>query len=287
MHWAKFNDAADDALRSSKNSENPMYGLNVSDKYMFKQVAHISKYGMRFFFVDTTLMENKLISEDIKQYFVPPYDEFVVLYESLAFIKKELLEENERLTKRKQMFILNVKCITSDDKNHIKFFLAETALFNRDEIRWCPPSLYGLIDIPLDAPGLIMHPRYIGKEKLSDNEREEAGFQFSISVTVLMNFLIMLSLNNVTTEQVKVPEKLNKSRTIKGKVPLLDYHVLNVDGKRWDSKRDDESDGEYGVRSHMRRGHIRKIQSGRFVWVSACFVHGSIPGFVDKEYAVK
>lgn len=99
----------------------------------------------------------------------------------------------------------------------------------------------------------------------------------------------MLSLSNVQSVQVEpppVPEKVQRKRQRTGKLPLYSYHVLEVGGEKWDSFGADDGDGQ-GFRSHLRRGHIRRLGDSRKVWVRSCFVHGRIPGFVDKDYNVR
>lgn len=94
----------------------------------------------------------------------------------------------------------------------------------------------------------------------------------------------MLSLKNVKPFSIEPPEALSKKRIKHGKKPLYSYHVLEVDGDLWLPHRRDDPTGAT-IRSHLRRGHIRRLPSGN-VWVRACFVRGGTPGFVDKDYSV-
>lgn len=94
----------------------------------------------------------------------------------------------------------------------------------------------------------------------------------------------MLSLRNVRAVEVAPPENIESKRRRKGKRPLYSYHVLEVDGEIWDYRSGDGSSGK-SIRSHLRRGHIRRLPVGN-IWVRACYVHGKSDGFVDKDYAV-
>lgn len=96
----------------------------------------------------------------------------------------------------------------------------------------------------------------------------------------------MLSLVNVKAQRINPPSHRNAKRKSQGKLPLYSYHVLNVGGEVWDSEGADDGDGR-GYRSHLRRGHIRRLENGSSTWVRPHFVHGSIPGFVDKDYNVR
>jgi hypothetical protein len=80
--------------------------------------------------------------------------------------------------------------------------------------------------------------------------------------------------------------RLNKKRLLHDRQPLYSYHVLVVDGECWDRPETAQSDEKGGVRSHLRRGHIRRLDETRHVWVRATYVHGSRPGFVDKDYTL-
>lgn len=109
------------------------------------------------------------------------------------------------------------------------------------------------------------------------------------SINTYANFalqlMVMVNLSNVHKQRVDPPAALNKKRLKNGKLPLYSYHVLKVDGEVWD--RPETCGKGPGVRSHLRRGHVRRLHnSERFVWVRASFVRGSVPGFVAKDYDV-
>lgn len=104
----------------------------------------------------------------------------------------------------------------------------------------------------------------------------------------VLSLCVMLSLQNVKPVKVEPPVKLNRKRESNGELPLYSYHVLEVDGSLWDSESDAVHGEGSGVRSHMRRGHVRRIHNpDRRIWVRATMVTGSRPGFVDKEYHTK
>lgn len=108
---------------------------------------------------------------------------------------------------------------------------------------------------------------------------------FGPIVSSVVSLCVMLSLKNVKAESVEPSAALNAKRKAKGKRPLYSYKILNVDGERWESNGVDTGNGE-GYRSHLRRGHIRRLSDERAVWVRATYVHGRVAGFVDKDYNV-
>lgn len=114
----------------------------------------------------------------------------------------------------------------------------------------------------------------------------EVTRQMIPDTTVVTNLCAMLGLGNVGTKKVAAPKMLNAKRQRKGKALLLDYHVLKVDGELWDTDEPGNSRDSNGLRSHLRRGHIRRLGDGRRVWVRASYVHGRVDGFVGKDYEV-
>jgi hypothetical protein len=113
-------------------------------------------------------------------------------------------------------------------------------------------------------------------------DTHEKGFGALNGLTELM---LMLSLSNVTTKTIIAPEAINRKRQRNGKLPLYDYHVLLIDGKETCSRESSDST-DRSIRSHFRRGHIRRLNDGRRVWVKQAYVHGRTAGFVDKDYMV-
>lgn len=105
-------------------------------------------------------------------------------------------------------------------------------------------------------------------------------------VSALVETCMLLNCVNVERRLIRAPKFLNKKRICGGKRPLFDYHVLRVDGESWDSDGTCSTHGA-GVRSHFRRGHFRHIQGTRLTWVRATLVHGSVTGFVHKDYDVR
>jgi len=151
-------------------------------------------------------------------------------------------------------------------------------------------SLPGLIYFSLERKLLCVVGRTL-QSIITDTNKKTGTGEFDCSIVhediyALHNLCVMLSLGNVKTKKISPPCKLQKARERKGKAPLYSYHVLDVDGELWDGPRISTGEGQ-GKRSHLRRGHIRRLDERRRVWVRACLVHGSIPGFVDKDYKIK
>lgn len=110
-------------------------------------------------------------------------------------------------------------------------------------------------------------------------------------VNVITEFLAVISCSNVSTEILTVPKALNVARKTKKKAPFFDYHILVVGPERSQSGSGNASpsDGDPKVRTHLRRGHIRRLDGGsRRIWVNATIVApGSKLGVAGKDYRVK
>lgn len=109
-------------------------------------------------------------------------------------------------------------------------------------------------------------------------------------VTTVFEFLAALGCNNVS-EQVALEEgrktTLNKQRKNNKKVPLFEYKLLTIPGQ---VKNVGGKGGSHASpRTHLRRGHIRRLSSGKITWVNACVVRRDSvqEGVVIKDYAVK
>lgn len=101
----------------------------------------------------------------------------------------------------------------------------------------------------------------------------------------LCNLTRLLSLANVQMHTIHPPEKLQRKRARFDTRPLYSYHVLDVAGERWDRRAPAPEVG-HGIRSHYRRGHIRRLSDERAIWVRETLVHGTVPGFVNKDYSL-
>jgi len=93
-----------------------------------------------------------------------------------------------------------------------------------------------------------------------------------------------LACKNVSTERISASATLNISRARSGKPPFKDFHILKVGGDACASNSLGTGEGA-GPRTHLRRGHIRRLGEGRLTWVSQTMVHGR-KDFVRKAYAV-
>lgn len=124
-------------------------------------------------------------------------------------------------------------------------------------------------------------------EALEDKNSEAFSQEGLFNFDVILNTCAVLNLQNVSAETHTAPAALNKARIKKGKAGLYDYKILVVDGERWDGRHSTSHSNHDGVRSHFRRGHIRRLETGKAVWVRSTIVQGSREGFVEKTYSLE
>ena len=105
-------------------------------------------------------------------------------------------------------------------------------------------------------------------------------------VGLLCTYLNYVNCCNVTRTDHKPDAALQRARAQRGKKPLFSFWTLDIDPQRSQSEGTGWTGEHASPRSHLRRGHARRLPSGHWCWVRACFVQGQTPGFVHKDYAV-
>lgn len=116
-----------------------------------------------------------------------------------------------------------------------------------------------------------------------DDPVEAASASGYLSLHVLA-FVAALSCANVTTEVIPVSSALNKKRLAKGRLPFVEYKILQLGQDRFNRKA---SLGTHASpRQHFRRGHVRRLLDRR-IWVSQCLVGSPHQGFIVKDYKVQ
>jgi hypothetical protein len=103
-------------------------------------------------------------------------------------------------------------------------------------------------------------------------------------VVALLSLLNALACSNVRIERSEPRMRRKKSASA---LPFDTYHVLTV-GPPGTGPHGSLTGGHRSPREHLRRGHIRRLEDGRRIWVNATVVAaGRGAGVVTKDYAVK
>jgi hypothetical protein len=96
--------------------------------------------------------------------------------------------------------------------------------------------------------------------------------------------MIALDAAVATTSIVRAPERLNRARIKKDKLPLFDYHVIQLAHRTRPETLPPENESERNkVRLHFRRGHWRHFETFK-TWINWMLVGDPDLGFIDKHY---
>jgi hypothetical protein len=136
--------------------------------------------------------------------------------------------------------------------------------------------------IPLLVEEFDQRTRKLGLRRVA----KECYLDAMDEMNALLEFLLALSCTNVSIRDAsqQIPERLNKKRLAKGKLPIFTYKTLDIVIPRHiESHPEEANSSRQRPRVHLRRGHIRKLQTGSRIWVNACVV-GSNRGIVHKDY---
>lgn len=107
-------------------------------------------------------------------------------------------------------------------------------------------------------------------------------------ISVAYNFLAALNCSNVGHQKLPASAKLNAKRVRNGRMPLFDYHVLDIEvisGSRPESKPG-MGGAHSSPRTHLRRGHIRRLES-RSIWINATVVNPGHSPMLNKDYRIR
>lgn len=120
-----------------------------------------------------------------------------------------------------------------------------------------------------------------GDSIVLDGIAEENAADVHAEAERLLGFLNALQCSNVRAERMPA----RKTGKVKSALPFDEYHVLTIRGS--ESSAGAANGTHRSPREHLRRGHIRRLQDGRKVWVNATVVcAGRGAGVVSKDYRI-
>ena len=141
------------------------------------------------------------------------------------------------------------------------------------------------------VPFYLLHEFYVLSLAAYGGNREKAYAQIILDsrdeVQAVVQACSVINCANVTTAEISAPAALNKKRQEKGKQPFFSYKVLQLSDERREAGRGGAGGNHASPRMHLRRGHLRRLES-KVVWVRPAMVNaGSNTGAVLKDYAVQ
>jgi hypothetical protein len=116
--------------------------------------------------------------------------------------------------------------------------------------------------------------------------QEERVYDIADEVTAAVEFMMTINCENVKRDRVEAPAKLNKKRAASGKVPMFSYWILDVFKEQF-AAQPAQGGAHASPRFHFRRGHIRRLASGKTTYVRHTTVGRAEHGVVDKKYKMK
>lgn len=138
----------------------------------------------------------------------------------------------------------------------------------------------------------------IPKTDYIDNTGKVASFKVIAASAILdptdyadEAFALFDLLNALACKNVHIEKSQSKAtkqgKKVKTALPFDDYHFLTVDVPGKAGVRENWLGGSHrSPREHLRRGHIRTLESGP-IWVNACVVNAGIGSEVGKSYLLR
>ncbi len=140
-------------------------------------------------------------------------------------------------------------------------------------------SDYSAAVVAIGEPGLKLFDRF------GDDEAKKLALtDSSLELQAVIEFSAAMSCTNVTTETLR-PNR--EARAARPASTLFDYHVLMIEPGREHATSEDRGGSHASPRTHLRRGHIRRLAWGPRVWVNSCVVNPTAIGTVNKDYRVR
>lgn len=123
--------------------------------------------------------------------------------------------------------------------------------------------------------------RWYGTAGLPSEEHQVEKFVLSHVKAICL----ALDAEVATKETIRAPERLNRERAKKGRLPLKDYHVIRLNRRARSAPlpRDPFAEPSHHKRMHFVRGHWRHFESHK-TWIKWHLRGNPDLGFIDKEY---
>lgn len=151
-------------------------------------------------------------------------------------------------------------------------------LASEKDIGWTPTCLLSMPTMRyIDASGVPV---------VSASDGECPDMLAHESWAEVLSLLNALACSNVRIE-LSPAKAVHKAMRKKGALPFDDYHILTIDVPGRGQGDGLGQGGHRSPREHLRRGHIRRLEDGRKLWINATVVNPGIGGKVSKDYHVR
>lgn len=173
-----------------------------------------------------------------------------------------------------------------DDSEFIHF--AVFGYFNKSKL-WKNNILLGAINKkhPCNDKGITYGTSKLFNDiECSKEDLNSFEGQIFASANVILEFIEALSCKNVEACIHQAASPKNAQRIKSHKLPIYETKFLTI---KTSSDKESVGMGMKGShaspRQHLRRGHIRRLESGN-IWINSCVVGDGSIGRIEKQYRV-
>lgn len=131
------------------------------------------------------------------------------------------------------------------------------------------PVIINAIPLPMSQSALET-----AESMTSEDRNKSFTIDTGLEVTAYLALCAMLHCSNVDPVKVDAPAKLNKARLKRGQEMLPDYYVIGIKTSGTPVKDTDatKNPDRKSPKPHSRRGHTRRYQDGRVIWIPSSFI---------------
>lgn len=127
-----------------------------------------------------------------------------------------------------------------------------------------------------------------GSDFVESIPMEQVVLDLCDEMRALAHFVLLSNCNNVKPERVFGPSPaLEKRSRERGKLPPDEYYILDCFLGEHEDRTPSKSGTHISPRLHVRRGHVRRLQTGTLTWVRQCTVGNASLGRIEKDYRVR
>ena len=312
-HWQIYKSLASDLRKRAKWGR-----IEGAGQDRFLDMAEFIETKPKFYVPDMSFVfdeEIKNIGRDKNNLIRLPYPETVILMDTImevpgsedwdlkeelrGFTDDEAVLENLDAGIEAQEAISHIPTVVlakqHEGEDHIEFC---AGTWNPHFKEWNPWAARALMyfgdtsfNLGLDSTdtATAQHVKRM-EDMIRGGTQEVIESQYKTASLPIIFLHLLLSLENVEVKKRGAPKLFivgtrNQKKQSKARKSFY-YHVLSINGEVWDSPYESNNGGHGGVRSHLRRGHIRRFSNGKTTWVRAAYIKGSKKGFVKKDYDI-
>ena len=119
----------------------------------------------------------------------------------------------------------------------------------------------------------------------TNDDIEASRLNARLSAYFVLELIEALSCRNVEASIHQPASPKNTQRLKSHKLPIYETRFLTIKPTVKEYDKNGKVSTHASPRQHLRRGHIRRLDSGN-IWVNSCVVGDSSKGIIDKTYKI-